>query len=363
MMHGFGLNEKWENQLEVLLEQLFQMLSSPGCDQRRVTDLSDELLRLTLKIRAVAGSGDAELASGECDRIDDAGAVYGGISNEEIWDVWKQQQIVNAREALNILEGEPKDVLAQRVRAGLDDRIARPTALLEALGEIKKVALLLTGSEGMTELRIGDQVFTDDMLNGPDQWQPFGDHRLTQTPEGLRYLNTGQPYHDTMMWTRRSFEHDHVLQLTMKPNTEPGGVILALCGKPRPGKDLSESAKVTMEPYNHGIDAYHASVHRVGTGVSNLRRPGHGLKMLATVSPDPCEEANRWYHIEMLKWRNNLMFFVDGRLIHHYYDGGVYGAPLDGGHIGIRHWRQTDATYRDVRVSRLTAAPLDGCSA
>jgi len=130
---------------------------------------------------------------------------------------------------------------------------------------------------------------------------------------------------------------------------------LAICGKSRPGKDLSESAKEGMEPYNHGIEAYHVSVHRVGSAMTNLRRPGPGLKMLASVRPDPCEIAGESYEICIAKWENSLLFLVDGNLIHHYYDAGVYGPALQEGHLGIRHWRNTDVTYGDIHVHRLIA--------
>ena len=67
--------------------------------------------------------------------------------------------------------------------------VERPTAVLEALGEVKKAGLLLSDQSAPAELSAAEELFGDSMCAGPDNWLPFGDYRLSSTPEGLRLEN------------------------------------------------------------------------------------------------------------------------------------------------------------------------------
>ncbi len=78
-----------------------------------------------------------------------------------------------------------------------------------------------------------------------------------------------------------------------------------------------------------------------------------GLHLIGSRMPDPCEETGRPYRIAVGKWENVIFFLVDGKLQHSYYDAGTFGPPLDGGHVGTRHWDGADCSYADVSVRRL----------
>lgn len=351
---GFGLDETLEREIESRLTELIEIVEEPDPDYSVIVDQTDEILHITRQVRHKADVDKDGLATGECEQAGGLQvALFGEMGVHEAHQCWRQQQAMNVRETLCVLQGTPHDAVRQRVRSRLLESIGRPTAVLEALGEVKKVGLLLSGQSSPVELSPGEKLSTTSMCASSDTWLHFGAYRLTDTPEGLRFKNKEKELYDAMMWTRDVFSGDHLVRLICTPHAGAGGVIFAICGKARPGKDLSESAQKGMEPYNHGIDAYHVSVHREGTGVTNLRRPGKGLKMLATLGPDPCEAAERSYEIWMLKWRSSLLFFVDGKLIHHYYDAEVYGPVLQEGQMGIRHWRSTDVTYRDFQMHRL----------
>lgn len=354
---GFGLGQPLEHKIDGQLTALIGLIEQTTPVDDAIVGRTDKLLQCVRQVSGIADHDKDDGFVGQCDLSAFRGtAVLAEVDVEQAHQCWRHQQIVNARDALGVLRGD-KDVLQQRVRSRLAQSIARPTALLEALAEIKKVSLLLTRQATPVQLCAAENIAddNDNPYNSPDNWLSFGEHTITPTASGFRLQNSDAEYRDAMMWTRDTFSDGHLVRLTLSANSAVGGIILAICGKPRPGKDLSESAKEGMEPYNHGIDAYHVSVHRVGSAMTNLRRPGRGLKMLASVCPDPCEVAGKSYEICIAKWENSLLFLVDGNLIHHYYDAGVYGPALQEGHLGIRHWRNTDVTYGDIQVHRLIA--------
>jgi hypothetical protein len=111
-----------------------------------------------------------------------------------------------------------------------------------------------------------------------------------------------------------------------------------------------------MTAYNFGVHAYHFSMHRGETGICNGRKVGTGLHLIGSRTPDPARETGRTYRVAVGKWGNSVFFLVDGKLMHSYYDAGTFGPPLAGGSCGFRHWGGADASYANVRVSRLEAA-------
>jgi hypothetical protein len=108
-----------------------------------------------------------------------------------------------------------------------------------------------------------------------------------------------------------------------------------------------------MDTYNNGVDAYHFSIHRSGTGLSNGRRVGSGLKLICSRSPDPAADTGRTYRVTIGKWGKVVFFLVDNKLIHNYYDAGTFGPALNAGSVGMRHWGGLDASYSNVTVHRL----------
>jgi hypothetical protein len=89
--------------------------------------------------------------------------------------------------------------------------------------------------------------------------------------------------------------------------------------------------------------------------MSNLRRTGHGLKMLSTVRPDPCARPGRTYRVAILSYRETHEVYVDGTLVHAYVDAGCYGAPLAKGRFGIRHFsgEPLECVYGKFRAEAL----------
>jgi hypothetical protein len=347
------LDPNGDRQIEKNLTEVIRLVALRP-EGQEVIDLVRETRDLTRQSRSRSGVDDTELADGEPAMSGEPGAIlYRDIGLVEVHRRWLEQQTMNANDALCILRGEPGDVISQRVRSRIPEPAGRATALIEALGEIEKVSLLLSAPLETTRVMESDILFTPGTSGNMDNWAPHGDFELTPRPDGFRFTNTEREWHDAMMWTQQTFDGNHSYRTGFTPHTGPGGVIFAICGTPKPGKDLSFSAREPMEPYNTGIDAYHVSVYREGTGMTNLRRPGSGLKMLATQNPDPCDAAERTYEIRMLRFGRSRLFLVDDVLIHHYVDAGIYGPCLEEGHIGIRHWRNTEASYTDFTVSRL----------
>jgi hypothetical protein len=226
---------------------------------------------------------------------------------------------------------------------------------VEALREAHKDALLLTLPARLIRIREGELLFEDSLLQASDRWNFYGPAETSYSAQGMRRRNQAVRHADTMIWTRSEFDDNFLVSFTFVPHNEgTAGALFAICGRPvAEGTDLSVSCGETMDDYNYGVHAYHFSVHRSQTGLTNGRRVGNGLKLICSRSPDPAAETGRSYRIAIGKWDRTIFFLVDGELIHYYYDAATFGPPLTAGSLGMRHWGGLDATYSDVTVHRL----------
>ena len=285
-----------------------------------------------------------------------------GASLEEVRALWKEQLALRIRAVYEMLTGKqladvPKwsEVIGVGWRYRRDrSKRARPTAF--ALREAQVLALLLAREPMPIHVAPGEVLFADDFRKGTGNWYLYGPAETTLTEKGLRRRNLRRRNADSMIWTKRAFAGNFLVEFTVIPNNggRYPGLLFAVCGRPvKPGTNLSVSCGETMDDYNYGVHAYHFSVHRGLTGITNGRKVGTGLHLIASRPGDPARETGKAYRIAIGKWENVVFFLVDGRLVHEYYDGGTFGPPLAGGHVGMRHWGGADATYSDFRVTRL----------
>ena len=122
------------------------------------------------------------------------------------------------------------------------------------------------------------------------------------------------------------------------------------------------------EEYITGMQAYHLSFHRFGSGKSNIRK-APGFHLVSSV-PDPIEPTDTlWHRIMIASAGNRQRIYVDGRLIHDFIDewkpclnDQSWQHPLpckETGHIpirgtiGIRHTQKQKALYDNFKIYKL----------
>jgi len=286
--------------------------------------------------------------------------LFESVAPKEIQLLWSQQLDLRVRAVHAVLTDGPESCpnWNQVIGVGWRDRsdlTKRVLPLVEALREAHKDALLLKSLPRVIKVRKDEMLFEDTLFQASNRWHMYGPAETTYSGRGLRRHNKEVRQADTMIWTKEEFEGNFLVEFTFVPHNEgTPGALFAICGRPVvEGVDLSVSCGETMDVYNYGVHAYHFSVHRSQTGLSNGRKVGNGLKLICSRSPDPSADTGKTYGVTIGKWENVVFFLVDGKLIHNYYDAGTFGSPLSGGSVGMRHWGGLDATYSNVSIHRL----------
>ncbi len=292
-------------------------------------------------------------------------ALYGETTIDEVLNSWRNQMRVNLEQVLILLKGNPEEIRQHQWVWYEDLKIPKreffcSVQLRDCMKEARKVAALLTAPQQVIQVERGGILFQERFDSDLSNWELFGEADAGVRDGRLRV--SGAPF---TMWTRGGDDAgDRLVGLDLTPGEERGGVILAFPGSPKGDLDYSVSAgrgaptrhlppghKDPMEPYNWGIHTYHVSVHR---GRTHLRRTGEGLKMLNIGYADPCSEKHRRYRVEILQVLDSIQVIVDGRLVHHYVDAGVYGPPLTHGRFGIKQFGRITAWYDNIEVCSLS---------
>ncbi|MBA3708501.1 MAG: DUF1961 family protein [Planctomycetes bacterium] len=283
--------------------------------------------------------------------------LFGGTAEDQVLSCWRTQLRAQARAVRGIVDRDRAttgqwlywgDLEGPRIAA---EPFLRCEQLRDCGREARSLVRLLTSPRRVRPVRPGEMRFQDTFEGGLGAWSIHGggdvdivDRRLRIAAEGVSVW-CGHPFTDAVI----AFDYT-----PLSAENPSAGALFAFPGTPVPGQDYAISGG-PMERYNTGIDTYHCSLFRGGTGRTNLRRTGPGLKMLSTVTPDACAELGRTYRVELLKLGSMVQVLVDGRLIHAYVDVGTYGPVLTGGRFGIRHFSggRLDARYGAMTISDL----------
>ena len=275
--------------------------------------------------------------------------LFGSATEIQARSIWRRQLtlLLEVLDALLDLDEErlrKTKFLWWREMDYRNRRFTIPMNFCFLLREIRKLAMLLTGEMTFVESRADGLLAGQELVRDVSLWQWFGRGHVEVKDGLLQSQRT-----EMAMWTRESFEGDYAVRLRFRPRPGRVALIFALCATPLEGLDFSVSSSPDghwnvpptidldpMDAYNHGVHAYHVSAHVPGRGSCHMRKVGNGLRMLSKLDADPCNEADRWYQVELVKAAQAVMFFADGRLIHHYVDTGTFGPVLSGGHVGIK---------------------------
>jgi hypothetical protein len=286
--------------------------------------------------------------------------LYGGATEAQVLDCWRTQ-LRHCVEAIAGLAGEEKSAVGDWMY--WDDyagarKVARPffraRALCDATKEAQKLVELLTLPREITKIAAGEALFSDSFKTDLSAWQTFGGGEVEIKDGRLHVKGKG-----VTVWCAKDFENA-VVSFEYNPVATAGkgaGALFAFPGSPAAGKTY-EASSGSMDNYNVGIHTYHVSLFR-GTGNSNLRRTGSGLRMLSLIRPDPCGEAGKRYRVEILRYAQTVQVHVDGKLCHSYVDAGCYGPCLKSGRFGVRHFSaaELESFYGDFKVCGLKVAP------
>lgn len=265
--------------------------------------------------------------------------LYHGTTATDVQSAWRRQLLDTLHAIAGLLEAEPTTVREWMMawveaKPGIDG-FFRLEHARDYLLEAAKLAELLDTPPPVQRISIGEALITDDFTVPSPRWRMYGPGRLDIGQGVLRLHGNGtsvvcgQPADDALI----AFDFTPVAIGAAAPGGP--GCLFAFPATPLGSQGFAASAG-PMVDYNDGIDTYHVSLFRGATGCSNLRRTGRGLRMLSHVEPDPCAQLGRTYHVELLRLGTSMQVYVDGRLIHAYLDGGVYGAPPAPGCFGLR---------------------------
>ncbi len=167
-----------------------------------------------------------------------------------------------------------------------------------------------------------------------------------------------------VLWCRKEFPADLLLEIDFRPLREPGLAMLFFSAAGRDGRGLFDPSLSPRSgeyvQYHHGdINTFHLSFFRRkepderSFHTCNLRK-SYGLYMAAQgADPIPdAADADRLYHLSILKKGPDVRFAVDGLEILRYHDDGVrFGPLLGGGCVGLRQLAPMIGEYANLRIS------------
>ncbi|WP_130858785.1 DUF1961 family protein [Gracilibacillus phocaeensis] len=169
-----------------------------------------------------------------------------------------------------------------------------------------------------------------------------------------------------VLWCQDHFPENIAITWDFWPIREPGLCILFFAATGKTGEDLFHPslAKRTgiYDEYHHGdINAYHVSYYRRKWEderqfhTSNLRK-SYGFHLVSQ-GADPLPsvvDANGPYHIELVKYQENIQFYINQLLIFQFYDDGeTHGSILRDGRIGFRQMAPLIAEYANFNVFQI----------
>lgn len=195
-----------------------------------------------------------------------------------------------------------------------------------------------------------------------------GDGALTYPRGRLRLeslRDTGQDA-NIVLWCPRPFQAQVEISFNFYPLADEGLCILFFHARGHGGRSVLDPGlhprTGPYEQYHHGdLDAYHLSYYRRKWHperrfhTANLRK-SHGFHLVAQ-GADPLPglvDADPPYRIAISVHQDRVQASIDDLPVLSWHDQGtVGGAPLGGGHIGLRQMAPMIAEYADLQVRPL----------
>lgn len=169
-----------------------------------------------------------------------------------------------------------------------------------------------------------------------------------------------------VLWCKEVFPAEIRITWEFQPIREPGLCILFFGAMGKNGENLFVDGLMRRTgeypQYHHGdINAFHVSYFRRkepderAFHTCNLRK-SYGFHLVAQ-GGDPipdADEVKEFYHLEILKKKNLVVFSVNGLEVFRFEDDGeTYGPQLGEGCIGFRQLAPFVGAYRNLKVYSL----------
>ncbi len=219
----------------------------------------------------------------------------------------------------------------------------------------------------------GDLTKTEDFSNGLDDWMTEGLVKAGIINSQL-YFESADSLADNPkgnIWWRVDLHEPYVLEFDYKSLSTHGLTMIFWNATEKDGSDVFHGKRTgKYEEYINGLNAYHVSFHRFGSGASNIRK-APGFHLVAT-APDPIAPSDTlWHKVMIASAGNRQRVFIDDKLVHDFTDERLpclndkkwqHPLPCSGtgpvpshGAVGIRHTQRQRALYDNFRVYRLVA--------
>lgn len=211
-------------------------------------------------------------------------------------------------------------------------------------------------------------------LDNEDSLQGFvleGKAKLTFPNGCLRMENSleselGQKA-NYVLWCPEEFPSDIAVRWLFKPLSNKGLCMVFFSARGSDGTDIFSPTlnKRTGEypQYHSGdINTFHISYFRRkeqderAFHTCNLRKSKGFYLVAQGADPIPdSDDADRFYQLEIRKYKDTVLFSIDGLHIFSYHDDGAsHGSFLHGGKIGFRQLAPLAAEYKNLEVAAIS---------
>lgn len=212
-------------------------------------------------------------------------------------------------------------------------------------------------------------IYEDDFVKDRGDWQLEGLGKIEYSEKGLYIEGNQCPTEEqkgqgAVVWNKRDFEGDLLIEYEVHPVSEKGLCIVFFHARGTEGEDILAELPPRGGDFgqyvNGRISTYHISYFRNGpagkkTGLCNLcKNPGH--HSLYKADRDPTPDTNRSYQVRLTKRGTNIVFEVDGSKYIDYTDDESHGPVLTGGKIGHPGIPSLTALAQRVPARRPSAA-------
>lgn len=217
------------------------------------------------------------------------------------------------------------------------------------------------------------ELIYENALSSIDDVQGFvmeGDAKVSYPNGRMRLENNIDPSEgqksNFVFWCNEEFPSDIEITWDFYPIKEPGLCILFFAAKAISGTDIFdvslEKREGIYDQYHHGdINAFHISYFRRmweterAFHACNLRKSyGFHLVCLGADPIPSVEDAKPPYHIRLLKYRNEIKFYINNLEILDWTNvEKEHGEMLKCGKIGFRQMAPLVAEYQNLKVYKI----------
>jgi Domain of unknown function (DUF1961) len=168
---------------------------------------------------------------------------------------------------------------------------------------------------------LASEYFSDNMNN----WIKEG-QIISKVDKGQLYIESYDKEVDNPkgnVWWKNDFINPYMIEFECQSLSDEGLIMIFWNAFGLDGKDVFswERTGKYEEYINSNLTAYHCSLHRFKTGLSNIRK-APGFHLVSSVE-DPVDTNDRRVHkIVVASAGNRQRIFVDGKLIHDFIDEG-----------------------------------------